>query len=229
MSKKMYISILDQLGPEWDGLLLPFLQNEPYLDKRFPELVKIAREKLPKAKIEVQTNGSLLTRELIESTLPYVDTLKVNDYTKDSRVIKKIKKFGIENEHLLLDQRIPENESLTNRAGNVEYEKMKHKKLPLKKFCIYPFKTAYIAYDGKLIICCMDWHQAYVMGDLKKNSLKEVWHNTNFTELRKSLSKSKRNHPLCAKCDFDGYSMGDFRRRSQGVYRTVGKIFNVRL
>lgn len=229
MDIKMFTNILDQLGPGWDGLLMPFLQNEPFLDKRIPELVKLAREKLPKATIEIQTNGSLLTKELLESTLPYVNTLKVNDYTKDSRVIKKIKRFNIKSSKLLLDQRTPENEVLTNRAGNVKYVQMKHKKLPLKKFCIYPFKTAYITSEGKLIICCMDWHQSHVLGNLNKSSLKEAWHSENFRKLRNSLARSIRDHPLCAKCDFDGYSMGEFRRRYQSLYQLAEKILNTEL
>ena len=51
------------------------------------------------------------------------------------------------------------------------------------------------------------------VGDKNKNSLKEIWSNEKFKKLREALSKSETDHPLCQKCDFDGYSMGGFRRK----------------
>jgi len=221
MSIEMYNKILDQLGKNWDGVFCPQLQNEPFLDKRLPELVKLAREKLPKCTIEIQTNGSLLNKELIEKILPYTDTLKVNDYTDDFKVIRRIKKYGIKNNRLVLVRRYPNDESLTNVANNVKYKMMKRKILPLNKFCAYPFKTAAINYDGKLLICCMDWKHEHEFGDLNKSSLKEIWNNEKFKRLRESLSKSVRNYPLCQKCDFDGYSVGDFRRKHKSLYQFI--------
>lgn len=219
MSIEMYNKILDELGQDWDGLFMPYLQNEPFLDVRLPELLKLTKSKLPRCSIEIQTNGSLLNKELIEKVLPYVDTLKVNDYTEDFNVIERIKKYNIKSDRLILAQRCPKGEKLTNRAGNVKYGNIKKKKLPINKFCIYPFKTIYINFEGKVITCCMDWRHQYILGDLNNNSLKDTWNNENFRMLRKSLSKSNRSHPLCQKCDFDGYSMGDVRRKFKGVYK----------
>ena len=43
--------------------ILPFLMNEPTLDPRLPELIRVVRNRLPNAAISVYTNGSLRSRD----------------------------------------------------------------------------------------------------------------------------------------------------------------------
>ncbi len=65
------------------------------------------------------------------------------------------------------------------------------------------FKDISIISNGKVIFCCMDCLGKYPIGDLNKESIKEVWNSNLFNGFRKMhLLYKKRNHPLCKNCDF---------------------------
>ena len=219
MSEELYRKILLELGKDWKGFLLLFIHNEPFLDQRIIKFLEIAKEICPNCTIEVQTNGSVLTKELIEKSLPNLDILKINDYTNDFRVIDRIKEYNIENKKLVLVKRYPQHESLSNRSGNVEYEKMKKGKLPLEKICLIPFQGISIIPDGRVILCCNDWKHEHVFGNVSKQSIKEIWKNEQYQTLRKTLKSKNRNYPLCSKCDYVGFSIGDFRRKHWKLYK----------
>ena len=43
------------------------------------------------------------------------------------------------------------------------------------------------------------------MGNVKNNSILEIWHGNKFKELRKNLIEGNRkSSPICSKCDFFG-------------------------
>ncbi len=48
----------------WGVTYRPFLTNEPFVDKRQPEIVRYIKENDPTARVEFNTNGELLTEEL---------------------------------------------------------------------------------------------------------------------------------------------------------------------
>ena len=41
-----------------------------------------------------------------------------------------------------------------------------------------------------------------IMGDVKSSSINEIWHNSNYQELRDIHERGEwYNHPICCKCD----------------------------
>lgn len=48
----------------WGVTYRPFLTNEPFVDKRQPEIVRYIKENDPTARVEYNTNGELMTEEL---------------------------------------------------------------------------------------------------------------------------------------------------------------------
>lgn len=48
----------------WGVTYRPFLTNEPFVDKRMPEIVRYIKENDPTARVEFNTNGELVTEEL---------------------------------------------------------------------------------------------------------------------------------------------------------------------
>ena len=67
---------------------------------------------------------------------------------------------------------------------------------PLKGQCFYPFFGGRVTYDGKVHFCPFIRVE---MGDLRKQSMTEIWNSTRYTELRKKLL----NHgifPVCRRC-----------------------------
>jgi radical SAM protein with 4Fe4S-binding SPASM domain len=44
-----------------------------------------------------------------------------------------------------------------------------------KKACPFPFYTLVIHSDLRVSVCCVDWNKKVVVGDLKSQSLQEIW------------------------------------------------------
>ena len=55
--------------------------------------------------------------------------------------------------------------------GNLESEN----KLPLKKNCRKPFGKINISYNGKVPICCLDAWMIKDLGNIRENTLAEIW------------------------------------------------------
>ena len=70
MDIDLYNTLLGQLVEmKYQGRLLPLFYNEPLLDERFHELMRMTKEKLPALTIVMYTNGSLLHEGTIENLI----------------------------------------------------------------------------------------------------------------------------------------------------------------
>lgn len=67
---------------------------------------------------------------------------------------------------------------------------------PLKGQCFYPFFGGRITYDGKVHFCPFIRVE---VGDLRKQSLEEIWNSTRYVELRKKLLEHGI-FPVCRRC-----------------------------
>jgi radical SAM protein with 4Fe4S-binding SPASM domain len=57
-----------------------------------------------------------------------------------------------------------------------------------------------ITWDGLVVPCCFDKDAMHQLGNLKNQSFKEVWHNSNYQQFRSELMKGRRNIDICANC-----------------------------
>lgn len=72
--------------------------------------------------------------------------------------------------------------------------------------CVRPFRKMQVNWDGKVVLCCEEWlyNKGAMMGDLKKNSIVEVWNGKPFFEMRHMLQNHKRDKYPCNQCNFNG-------------------------
>jgi len=203
----------------YEGVILFSGFVEPLIDKNIFNLINILRKFLPKARIEMVTNGDVLNeiraKKLFENGL---STLLVSVY--DS------KEDAIRLEKLLLNCNLNENQfkirhrylppekdfgiTLSNRSGMMENAEFKIKTLdePLKVNCYYPFYTFFIDYTGEVLICSHDWGKKLVVGNIKENKILDIWMGHKFTKARELLGKANRRFSPCNKCDVQGVLMG---------------------
>lgn len=78
-----------------------------------------------------------------------------------------------------------------------EYDEQKiaqlqHNKDKTQVPCQYPFTTISINPDGSCIICCVDWTRKTYIGDVTKQSLKDIWNGDKLREIRKLHLDGKR-------------------------------------
>jgi len=114
------------------------------------------------------------------------------------------KKFGYSNYFSL------EIWPLVSRAGKVEYDKFADKKTYHEK--IFGCKQGrenninswfHICTDGKVILCCQDWFEELVLGNMKLQTINEVWNGKKYLEtLDKVFGRQESESDfICKKCE----------------------------
>ncbi len=77
--------------------------------------------------------------------------------------------------------------------------------LPIEKNipCPYPFERLYVNPRGGVSICgCQDIAADYVIANIMEESIKNIWHGHEFTNLRKvHLAGHSNNVPVCVTCE----------------------------
>ena len=96
-------------------------------------------------------------------------------------------------------------------------DKFKTKK---EQYCSEPFIAAVITVDGNVVPCCYDYNEMYVLGDLKKKTLKEIWNDKPARLLRRQVkNKTLYKNPLCKSC---------LDKKDERIHNVIRRIINKR-
>lgn len=80
-------------------------------------------------------------------------------------------------------------------------EKIFSKGLQTDNLCLNPFMSVSVKWDGLVVPCCYDFFNEITLGDLNKNSLREIWNNLEIEKLRYQTIYDKNKRPnLCKNC-----------------------------
>ncbi len=119
----------------------------------------------------------------------------------NKRAIKVVGKYGISGETKDSDLEGPNH--FSNRSGNVTPFRSALTK-PLDKMCTRPFRFLNVNYDGEALLCCNDYHGVLPIGNVKDETLEDLWNSEVLNKYRIKLQNKKRNAVLCDVCDFKG-------------------------
>ena len=199
MSVSLWKSIIDQLSEiNFSGRIGPHFYNEPLLDKRLPELISYARMKLPNVWLQLNSNGDYLNEEILiklyNSGINYFFITNYDDDEKED-LLKLQKKYPA-----LI--KIVNNRDMwrTDRGG-----KIFNKNAQINTPCLRPASQLVVNWEGKVLLCCMDFYAQYEYGDLNKEALVDIWSNPEFSKIKEQLIKSRQNGlPICKNCDDPG-------------------------
>jgi len=204
---------------DYSGIFLFSGFVEPMLDKNIFNLINIVRNNLPKARIEMVTNGDVLnkqrTKKLFNSGLSTL-LISIYDGKKEADDMEKLlKDCDLTDEQFKVRHRyLPESESfgitLSNRSGMMEKAEyvIPSLKEPMKRPCYYPHYTFFMDYTGEVLVCSHDWGKKLVVGNLNNEKFIDIWCNEKFSLARKNLFSANRNFSPCDKCDVTGTYMG---------------------
>ena len=79
-----------------------------------------------------------------------------------------------------------------------------------KDVCTYIFYAMAVNADGTVSACCPDWDQKLIVGDSKRDSLRDIWNSSALHNLRlQHLNGARRDHPLCRGCGHIKYAQLD--------------------
>lgn len=98
------------------------------------------------------------------------------------------------------------NEFLPNNEKYWEYDREEFKKgrLTAKKGsgdrCNWIYISTVILTNGDVVPCCRDVQGDFVMGNILKEDLGNIWNNDKYEAFRKRVANSKNSLPICALC-----------------------------
>ena len=89
---------------------------------------------------------------------------------------------------------------MDNRAGDM-IDSIAPGKRKFKRDCDLFLKQAYIVENGDMIICCHDWRQTVIVGNVAQTSIKEVWNSNYFLDrIYEYYALNFKNIELCRTC-----------------------------
>ena len=66
--------------------------------------------------------------------------------------------------------------------------------------CWKMWHSCVITWDGRVVPCCFDKDAHHVLGDLRKQTFREVWHSEAYTEFRRTLLTARSSIEMCRNC-----------------------------
>lgn len=66
--------------------------------------------------------------------------------------------------------------------------------------CFALWRTAVITWDKQMVPCCFDKDANYHLGDLRKNSIKEIWKSESYQKFRLGVLTNRKGNPMCNNC-----------------------------
>jgi MoaA/NifB/PqqE/SkfB family radical SAM enzyme len=230
MSAVVLERIVDELArSEFRGAVALHLMCEPLLYKRFEDLLRLFRKKLPRAYLYINTNGDPLVdyerlHRFFEAGL---NLALINCYDSQTQFDRR------NGELLRLARRHPDvwywnqwlcdpavarhqwrvvrlreffgtGYTLQNWAGLVSTTRDEKLKFPLKLACDRVVTALHVNYRGQVLLCNHDWKFQVVAGDLMQQDLETVWASPVLEKYRTHLAQRDRSLLLCQNCD-NGY------------------------
>jgi MoaA/NifB/PqqE/SkfB family radical SAM enzyme len=92
---------------------------------------------------------------------------------------------------------------LQNRSGNVAWLASEETS-NYSGTCVKPFRVMEMRWTGDVVLCCQDYNGIKSYGNIKDNTLVEIWNSMALHKKREQLQQGIRKGPLCGNCDYNG-------------------------
>jgi radical SAM protein with 4Fe4S-binding SPASM domain len=156
------------------------------------------------------TKEILKQKKLLKSKYPHVVwqfvVFKPNEHQIEA--VKKLgKELGVDEVKIKTAQiydfengshLIPQNEKYSRykKSGSGKYEIRNE----LLNQCWRMWQGCVITWDGKIVPCCFDKDAKYKLGNLKKETFKDIWFSNEYTHFRGSILKGRSSIDICNNC-----------------------------
>ena len=236
-------------------VLRMYKDGEPFINKNFIDMIRIAKKAEVANRIDTTTNASLLTREkadlLAEAGL---DRINISIYGVNSgqykdfsntkaefeRIVDNVKYFDsisgdcevlvkISGDHLTKNEKKLFLDTFGDYCDKIYIEHVMScwpnfelgelvnnefgiygQEIKEVDICPYPFYSMSINSDGIVSLCFLDWSRKLIIGDVRSESVKEVWQSRKMRKYQKMfLDGERKKHPICGKCGQLSHGMPD--------------------
>ncbi|MCX6554744.1 MAG: SPASM domain-containing protein [Candidatus Aminicenantes bacterium] len=210
LGQVMPMALLQKIAAElrqlsFRGRISPYCINEPLLDERIVDIVRLFRSACPHAFISITSNGDLLNDRLhAELEKAGLDRLALSIY--DDQVLVRLKNLISRPRIAIIDMR-PGHGKLENRGGSIHGEGNRFHLKPGSVAhlpCRRPGNMIVVQPNGQVVLCCSDMYGEQVLGDAQRQSLVEIWQSERFVQIRQQLEHHRQGLLLCESCTHNG-------------------------
>jgi len=228
MSQELYEKIINEAAGLNLKFFIPMLTGEPFCDGRIIERIKLAREAMPEAVIRIFTNGNRLTDDDIDalrdmeklelwvsvnaaSPETRKNLMRLDDYEEVVGKVHRMEMLGMtvvaymvnfpvidakEIDRFLHTFKTPWLGQFNNFAGAI-YPYRRSKGRP----CSRALHEMTVMWDGRVSLCCFDPFGQVIFGDLKTQSIEEIWNSRTRQEYKmRHVRGEGYTLPLCSQC-----------------------------
>lgn len=197
----LFAKILAELSAlRYSGRVSLHFFNEPLLDKAIVTKVQRIAQAVPRASIEIFSNGDFLNPKLAEQLFEAgLSFMLVTAYNERAlrRLLAMRQAFTPRTRRRIVIR--SGDFLLNNRAGSLADLAIPE---PLKADCFQPSFHMNINYKGEVVICSSDYYAASLMGNIADNSLLEIWRGPLFQRARQILRQRQRQRlASCVGCN----------------------------
>lgn len=214
----MSLDIVDMIVDQLDEL--PHIEKiaiagrgEPTLYKHFAEmaqkLIDYRDKHRPSMKLQLATNGRRV--DTYEHLLRQFNTINLSVYDQSKLTVQQTyDKYHSWENVAFFDRRTvtlsdASPNTYHNRAGSAPHpvtrtEGVSHRKYGMT--CEKPMLVAYISWNGDYNLCCNDWEDIQVLGNIHTETIKEfLTSNPNLKKYQYNLLAGKRDLDPCSTCN----------------------------
>jgi hypothetical protein len=179
---------------DWAGPVYLNQYNEPLIDPRLFLFLQAIRDLLPRAYVEIDTNGSFLTvslaKELAEAG---VTKLHVTLYGTPRE--REAMAVWLEREVDPIVRAIPGWHALDDRLSIYSRpEGTTHES------CEAPLGNLTVTCRGDVGLCCFDWARTVTFGSLRELTLAQVCASSSVQDTYRELHEGARYRDVCKRC-----------------------------
>ena len=223
MPYDLFVKIID--GLEQFRKKVPVIDlyglGEPLLNKNFVRMVKYLKQKNCCDMIRTTTNGSLLTKELIDevSNIEYLYEKSRGKLEIGTKIISSV--FSSQDDrqrYLDLFSPIPDYTYIRNVQTNwAEFDAMVipdgtedgkycNNKVPPYDICSYALTHMIVHSNGDIGLCCYDWKHETSYDNAYTSTIPEAWNSEKLRQIRLAhLTGHRSDLPYCKSCIRKGY------------------------
>lgn len=250
MNFGLYKKIVDDLK-EFDEplkVLRLYKEGEPFLNKRFGDMVRYAKESGVVGYIDTTTNGYLLKSERIKPILDaglnrinisvngmsdqqflefagvkvdfekYVENIRslyeiksdceicikiAGDFLSEEERSRFFDTFGDYADRIFIENVAPcwPEFGVEDRLGVKITKGIYDQPIGDVNTCPYIFYSISVNSDGSVSLCFLDWAHKLLIGDVRKQSLKEIWEGEALFQYQiEQLRGKRKENPVCGQC-----------------------------
>lgn len=220
---------------EWNPRIEFTMRGEPSLNPHKETIIAAFRKTLPNVQLMMTSNGGGVVKDAVKALTRLFDAglnIFVLDEYEEVQLATKIMRqldaaalpFSIvrhpEDQESSPHRRWPPGTKVLVRmkdiktaSGGTHSRLNNHAGLGappehVDKRCAKPFREMVVWHDGSVRLCCNDWEGRYLCGNVKTQTLSEIWQGSELMAARRVLLTGNRDFAPCQWCNDTSYRTG---------------------